>query len=560
MEDRHPDPKLPSRRDAIAGIVLPAVAIGLLTFALHASALSGWWRFDDPWLLVSYVLEHRDGLAYFLSPARWQSLGIPFYTPWAALEFRLDHALFGADPAGFYLHHLLTLALIAVLTGALMAGRFGWVGAGASAVLFLAGAPTIVLAQQLMSRHYATGLLFAIIALGLWRRHVLKPHGLLLFGASLSFLIALLNKEVFLPLPLLFLLLDPRPIAQRLRAMAVPAATGIAFVIWRGAMIGAVVGGYGNRLLGPAEIAGSVVDLLEIFFGAGPRAIAGAVLVVAALAVVVARSDARARLLALGAAVAALAPFLAVRASADPVDYRLAFVPWWAVCVLLGAALGTLAQTRRRWIAPLGAVVAAATLVVPASIATSGAIHAIAREFDAQGRYLWHAGPSERLVPSFRVAIMLSFQYGVARSRQLLTAESSPALIPMPQFEHESIPASPGVHRYDPACQCVVPARADSKGPVREHGMLRSVSMDRRGSGFAWSFEVPQGTACHLVFPSLRASMICPCAGHVVYGLPSWIAAPAVVVAVGPSGQVWDASPLIGFPSPGEREQWSVAP
>jgi hypothetical protein len=137
----------------------------LLTCAwlIHGSALQGHWRIDDP-LVLLHVLKQPSAWADFMVPAAWRQLDVPFFTPLLVLDYRIDHAIFGFEPAGHYARHLLMLTLCALLSYHLLRPATGsWIALlGAS--LFLAGAPAVVVAQQLMARHYATGLALALLA------------------------------------------------------------------------------------------------------------------------------------------------------------------------------------------------------------------------------------------------------------------------------------------------------------------------------------------------------------------------------------------------------------
>ena len=115
-------------------IVIAAGFLAALTLLLHGNALGGYWRFDDPVQLL-YVVEHPGVIGYFLSPGQWQELSVPFFTPWLMLDYRLDLALFGLNPAMFYAHHLLVIWLVALLTFILLNRYVGVVWSGVAASL-----------------------------------------------------------------------------------------------------------------------------------------------------------------------------------------------------------------------------------------------------------------------------------------------------------------------------------------------------------------------------------------------------------------------------------------
>ena len=234
-------------------LLTPAIALllGLSAWLQHGSALQGFWRVDDP-LILLYVAEQPEILGYFFSPSKWQALGVPFFTPWLTLDYRLDTALFGTEPAGHYLHHLILIWTCALLTYLLLRRLIGHFWASAAALLFLTGAPTAIVAQQLMSRHYATGLMFMLLALHLWLRSQETPRGMYLWLAATCYLAAMLNKEIYAPLPLVLLFLSEGKLKDRMPAIVPFVLAGILYVAWRGAMLGIAIGGYAPPQ--PAEL------------------------------------------------------------------------------------------------------------------------------------------------------------------------------------------------------------------------------------------------------------------------------------------------------------------
>lgn len=228
-----------------------AVAGGLalaLTGWRFGGALELWWCCDDP-----QILRHALRFApwqYFLVPEAWQAL-IPYsLTPWLSLSYDLDWALWGGDPRGYYAHALLSIALCALMVFVLARQWCGPLAAGAGMVLFLAGAPVAVAAQQLMVRHYVEGLLFLLVML--WavvrgvRRLQAGDGGHAGYGAlaGVAMALAASAKEVYLPLGLLWLVLPIGQLRQRLRVgWPVLLAIGL-YVPWRAWMLGSLIGGY----------------------------------------------------------------------------------------------------------------------------------------------------------------------------------------------------------------------------------------------------------------------------------------------------------------------------
>lgn len=168
------------------------LALAALTLLLHHSALSGSWRADDP-MLLSFAAAFSPQ-QYFLTREGMLTLSYASITPWAALFFDSNLSLFGLDARGHYAHMLAVLWATAAAT-ALWLRRWldaplAW-GAGA---LFLAMPPTGAVAQQLMTGHYAWGLLFSVLALWAFARAVQEDSVGWACGAAVLYGLAALSR------------------------------------------------------------------------------------------------------------------------------------------------------------------------------------------------------------------------------------------------------------------------------------------------------------------------------------------------------------------------------
>ncbi len=231
-----------SLRRALTHPLAALAVLGLATLALYAGSLRLWWCFDDPAILLHAwrYAPHE----YFLAPKAWQAL-IPYsLQPWLSASYDLDLALFGFHPFGFYAHHLVALALCAWCLQRVLAA---WVGPGwalAGALLFLAGVPQAVAAQQLMVRHYVEGLLFYLLALWLVLRRLRGGHAANTWASGLAFALAASSKEIFLPMGLLPFVMPAGTWRERLHAAWPWCGVMALYVPWRYHMLGELVGGY----------------------------------------------------------------------------------------------------------------------------------------------------------------------------------------------------------------------------------------------------------------------------------------------------------------------------
>lgn len=224
--------------------VLAFVFLALVTLGLHHSALNGFWRFDDG--------AH---LLFAATYAPWQYFFLPSITilqsyanvaPYNAFFYDINLALFGMVPRWHYAHQIALLGCVAFATYRLVRLWQEPLIALMAALLFLAGLPTLYVAQQLMTGHYATGLLFTVLSLHCYTLSVRDGRfGMSLLGAGLYFL-ATTCKEVFVPLMLLLPFLPVGRLSERVKAMLPYIAVAIGYTAWRYAILGRLVGGYIN--------------------------------------------------------------------------------------------------------------------------------------------------------------------------------------------------------------------------------------------------------------------------------------------------------------------------
>lgn len=228
---------LQRHKNAVAYLILCA-----LTFLLHYSALNGYWRFDD-----------GDHLRFAATYAPWQYFFQPSVTllqsyanvaPYNAFFYDLNLMLFGMVPSLHYAHLVAVLLVTAIATYKLIGlWQPPFIALLASA-LFLAGVPTLFVGQQLMTGHYATGLLFTVLSLYCFTQGVRRErYGLALLGAML-YLFATTCKEVFVPLVLLLPAIPAGTVRDRLKAALPYALVAGIYTVWRYAILGRFFGGY----------------------------------------------------------------------------------------------------------------------------------------------------------------------------------------------------------------------------------------------------------------------------------------------------------------------------
>lgn len=533
-------------------------SLAILTLGLHGSALNGFWRVDDP-VILYFVSTHPNPSGYFFSLEVWRTLAVPFFTPWLALEYWIDLSLFGLNPSFFYAHHLFNLWVAACLTYVLIRRYVGWWWGTFGAGLFLIGAPTTVVAQQLMSRHYVTGLIFSIIAILLWLRGKKYRLNHMVYWASAFYLLAMLNKEVFAPLPLVLFALTEGKFTVRLRAILPLAVVAAIFVLWRSLMIGGLVGGYGNSI-SLNNLLGWLAVLPHVPAGTGwPLLLAGLVL---ALATAGLCYRSWRNLLILASALTGLAlPFLALGATTDPFNLRFSFLPWWAASVLLSAGSARLAIA---WQGSVSVLMAIASAVVATTVFTlhgreisDRASADFVDNFDAIGRFVWEHDESVSYVLPEGYPGNYTGNHSSVLSllKQRHLKGSSPVMFPIAAF------VLPGTksYRYDPSCRCMAAIAAVSPDFVTPSSHFDlALTVDRRDGGLRLEAHSKVGGECILFFRDSNFSIRIPCAVSMKHYAPLQAVRGQFKLVLVSSGQ-WDASPWLNFPDRGEVTVWNSA-
>lgn len=437
-----------------------AAALLLLVVLLFRHIANGFWRGDDPAILLHAM--QSPGLAAFFDPADWQKLSPSNLTPWITLSFKLDLALAGVSPRAFYLHQLASAGLVAIT--AYVLGRQWLPSAWAALVVALAllGPPSAGVIEQLMTRHYLEGLLLAMLALLAWVQAQRRASMRWALAGAAAYALAATAKEVYLPLLLVLPLIEqPAPAsgsaqASRWWLRLLPfLAVAAAYAVWRQYMLGSYAGGYGqsqSSALSPAALAAlatAIAALPRALFGAAGAWAVAAWLLAALLALRAMgtlgtrRQRVAASALAAVSAACVFGPLLplALWPGLPGPDLRYLFLPWWAACAAIVAALygAALPQPLVRPVSlgtiryPLVAMLLG--LLFTAAAAVQGRNHAQAlaassREFFALGRFLVSAGPRQAFVPSADVLASFWYVDCLCEIRKRQGAHCPQALIP----------------------------------------------------------------------------------------------------------------------------------
>ena len=468
------------------------------TIALNTAAFEGWWSSDDP-LILQHAIEYEPH-EYFFQPDVWQRLRVSDlanFTPLLVLSFDFDHALFGQSPQRFYLHHIAVSVALALAIFAVLSLWTRKTVAFAGAMLAVAGAPLRVTAQELMSRHYLEGLLFALLTLLFFTRYLRVGGRWRVLLAAGLYLGAVASKEIFLPLPILLALLPESSRDRRLRAAGLLALIGVVFVVWRWGMIGSLLGGP-SATLDPRAAMMLPVRAASYVLGSGPLGLATALLVAIAIGWVAVFDKRWLGWLSL-AAVLSLVPLVPIAGRLGP---RHVVLPWViGCCVFVLAAEAARARSKTAAHAFLLILLLLGLAVVYRGQVEQERFVRSREEYRVTGEFSLGSGGERVAMATDSLNTIWFFD-----SLHWLEAERTGEPIAGPrivfdEIELELMPdgAIPEVWEYDPTCSCMVertrelPARMDAwRDRLREVPL--SVVLGYRDGEWSWRLGAERGS------------------------------------------------------------------
>jgi hypothetical protein len=316
------------------------VAAILLTVALlYRKVTRLWWIWDDTYLL-HIVSEHRIA-DYFVDGSVWRSMPQQLFTPLLTTSYDAELALFGLNPVPFYVVQLIEVAALAVALAFALRLWMSRAAAASASFLFLVGTPVVVMAARLMLMHYIESVILSIVAAALFACAMRRGRKLPAIGSALLYLLAMLAKEIAVPLLLVLLVLPERDLRARVRAIWPHGLALIIYCAWRYAMLGKLIGGY-VWTFGPGEVPLLVVRTIARIAGtfAGPRLAIGIPFVLIILMGMLLRLRSRFSAVAiLIAFAAAIGPIIPVAAY---YEQRFAWCAWICTTIVFAAGTDTL--------------------------------------------------------------------------------------------------------------------------------------------------------------------------------------------------------------------------
>ncbi len=438
--------------------LLAALYLMLLTFAVHGSALFGWWRWDDPeHLIYSFTYSPNQ---YFFDPEIWRLISPVNFTPLLSLSFYVDLSLFGVQPFGFYLHHLISLGIAAIMSLLLfelwLPRRWALLGV----TLFLLGMPTFVVAQQLMSRHYIEGLALFCAALYLFVVTVRQDRPAYAWLGGICYLLAMLCKEIYAPLIGLLFFLPEGSLKQRCRFGMPFLLAALFYIGWRLYMLDAPVSGYSSlQAFDFSDCLRQFADIPQYLLGGGWLGAGGMLVLLAMVGMALWLHPARIPVLivALLLLLLPLVP-LTIQPGLSMADgFRLArflFLLWWGICALAAWSLFVLSGEGQRWRLSSGILLA---VILWATLSQSWmARGSLQQEIDWQevhGRFVWEAGETQMLM----LPQKMSLWYCRLLSDLRIRLGEKPPFLVVDEIQLDTVDMeSFSVSTYDSDSRCIV--------------------------------------------------------------------------------------------------------
>jgi hypothetical protein len=317
------------RRLFEAGVI---AALVLLTILLYRKVLVLWLTYDDANILrTTFDFPFLD---IFKNAKVWPQ---QLFTPLLIVAFHVMRRLFGFDPSRFYFLQIAIAAITIALVYAAVRQFLDWKRSLAAAALFAAGPPICSVVMQLSTIHYFIAIAFCAVAVIAYAAALRRPSVAMDVLSVLCYLLAMLAKEVAIPLPLLLMALPLRDVRTRVRFVIGHGVAVIVYFLWRYAILGTFLGAYGWQIDAaewPRLLMLLPLRIMEGAAGAG-LAIGLLVIVLMTLTIAFAIRSRGSLMLLLAAIVVAGAPLLPL---AKEVNRRYVAVPWLAWSIAFAAA------------------------------------------------------------------------------------------------------------------------------------------------------------------------------------------------------------------------------
>ena len=499
-------------------LIQASLLLFCISILLNLSAMEGFWRWDDP-----AFLTHITGYAIwqdFFNPAAWQDISPSNFTPWLTLSYKIDLVLFGLQPHLFYLHQIIAIGASAVVLNALLALWLPPVYAISSSLLFIIGTPALLVAQQLMTRHYVEGLFFCLTSFFFFIVHLRHKSRTWQLISAGFYLLATLSKEVFFPLFLILLFFPEKNIRVRSRSLIPHVLIALVYIFWRARMLGSLSGGYSDNSdffsqIDLIEVLLSFSNFPNLLFSESWIFVTVAYLYFISIFIYRSPSSLVFLIIILFSIFAPLAPL--VKFPGISIADRYLLLPWLVFSASCGvfvysdlSKLKTYQSSLLRGPAVI-AILAIAGSSALSSIQTRRVVGATAEQFDIVARYIWGQDASTGYLPSKLISSSLWYvtDLGILRQR-VKPDQPAPLVIVDPAFlAPEYVNPRITLVEYNEICRCMKPSKIHINTLLEEWRQRERVdapltlSHTYQNNIFAWSFGPYEDGTYHIISDTL---------------------------------------------------------
>ena len=374
-------------RHQLAVEALFALALISLTVLLYRKVLGLWWTYDDPNILRT-MFDYRF-IDPFINVRVWPQ---QLFTPLLMVAFDGEWKLFAFNPEHWYAMQVAIACVTALLVYAAVRQFLDAKRSLVAAALFAAGPPLCSLVTQLSTVHYYVAISFCALAVAAWAVALRRPSGIAAALSVACYFLAMMSKEVAIPLPLLLIALPLRDLRTRVRFVIGHGVAAVVYMLWRYAVLGTFLGAYGWKI-DAAEWPRLIVLLpWRIAQGAaGNGTVIGLTLVAVMTLTIVAGVRNRQILgLVIATVLVVGVPMLPL---AKEVNRRYVVVPWLAWSVAFAAA-----TTRHNGRAAAALLVAVPLLAIAANRQEWRHEFPLRRRMSDEARFFFHDMPPDALL------------------------------------------------------------------------------------------------------------------------------------------------------------------
>ncbi len=209
----------------------------LIAFSLYYPFLKhGWWSGDDTAILHA-TIQHG-WLPFFYKPEVWRTLSTTNFTPWINLSYAIDWDIFGFNPTGFFLHHILSFLIATLCCGLLFSEVMNVLPNASTLLLFVTSMPALALVEHLWLRHYIEGLALASFSLFLFIRGLKSSKFVYPILGAFFYFCSVTAKEVYVPL-ICLVFFYPNSFHKKAFLYKIPfLLVSIFYSVWRLVMLG----------------------------------------------------------------------------------------------------------------------------------------------------------------------------------------------------------------------------------------------------------------------------------------------------------------------------------